>query len=113
MAVPETFPGAWSSGVDGTSRALVEPPESIGAPQDTPAVSIGAENSIFGLLKGCLVGLGVASGSGDADVVADARLFVDPLSTLGEMEDAAAPSLASASSAIALSKTVLARASGG
>ncbi len=102
------FPSGFSTGITSTDRPLVEPPESIGKPSDAAATSLSAENSIFSLLKGCLHELGVPAGSGGGDTNDSARIYVDPLETLGSERDAAAASLSGSASAIALTKRILA-----
>ena len=108
----QAFPsGIPPNGVNAVERTWVDPPESIGEPGDAPATSVLVENSAFALAKGMLAGLGVAAGSGGGDINDNAKVFADPIVTLGTRGDAPATGAASESaSAISLLKGILAEA---
>jgi ribose 5-phosphate isomerase RpiB len=103
----QAYPSAFSTGVNRAGRTLVDPPESIGSPSDTPATDLADENSVFSLLKAALSDLGVPAGTGTGVVNAAPKVFGDLLATLGDISDAPAASIADSASAIALTKRVL------
>lgn len=107
----QAFPSSISTGINAVDRTFVNAPESIGAPGDAAATSASAENSAFSLLKGICAGLDVPAGTGDGAVNTSARVFADPVATLGEMDDPAATgSAAQRFTAISLLKGILAQA---
>jgi hypothetical protein len=108
MLAWQAYPSAISNGVNAADRTLVDPGETIGLPSDRPATDVDVENSMFALLKGIAAGLGVPAGSGDAAVNTNTKTFVDPITTLGETNDAAATGT-DRQSAISLLKGITAR----
>lgn len=108
----QAFPsGIPSSGINSVDRTWVDQPESIGTPGDAAATAQNSTNSAFSLLKGMCAELGIAAGSGLGDVNDNAKVYGDPLVTLGEMSDAPAiGSAAQSFSAISLLKGILAQA---
>lgn len=96
-----------TNSVDTETRTLVDPFESVGRPSDAAATAIGAENSVFALLKGALVGLGVSAGSGTGTVNTSPNVYVDPVATLGDIADTAQTDFSATASAIQITKGVL------
>lgn len=105
------IPSNWSTGINSTDRTFVDPIESIGTTGDAAADSVSDENSAISLLKGIAVGMNVPAGSGDAAVNDSAKVYADPLETLGGMDDPAAADT-NEQSAISLMKGLLATAVG-
>lgn len=101
------YPSGWTSGFDGPDRTLVDPVETIGAPNDAIATSPAQEASLFGFGKAILGGLGVAAGSGTGVINTNRRVNHDPLVTLGDGLDAVATD-AGVWSAISLLKGIYA-----
>ena len=109
MASSSSFLSGWSSGIGGTDRTLVEPPESIGKPTDTKATAVNTTNSAFAMLKGMADALDVPVGSGSGDVKNHAHLNADPLITLGKKSDPIATNNTGTWSAISLLKGIAAQ----
>jgi hypothetical protein len=109
MAQWRAYPSAWSTGVNNADRTWVDAPESVGRPTDAAASDVTANNSAFALGKGILFALDVPAGSGNADTNDNAKVYADPLVTLGETSDVAAIDTGS-HSAISFLKGILAQA---
>lgn len=103
------YPSGWSTGVNSVPDTFIDAPESIGTPGDATATSVVIENSAFSLAKGIMAALGVAAGSGAGDTNNNAKIYADPMVTLGRRDDAPATSTGSWS-AISMLKGILAQA---
>lgn len=109
MSVPQTYPGGFATGVSGTDRPLVDPPESIGTPFDDAATAQNTTNSAFALMKGALAGLGFPASSAD-ETNPNNKFVSDPLAALGDGDDPPATNTTDDWSAISLLKGILSQA---
>jgi len=109
MASSSDFPSGWSTGVNGTDRTWVEPPESLGTPADAPATEQNETNSAFALAKGILANLGLRD-SDDEPVNTIHKVNPDLLASLGSPNDPPATNATGNWSAISLLKGILSHA---
>lgn len=102
------YPSRVTTGINSIPDTYVHAVESIGTPDDAPAMESNNTNSGFALLKGICASFGLEAGSGQGDVNDSANIFADLLVTLGEQSDPVATgSAAQRFSAISLLKGIL------
>lgn len=108
MTSTTTVSSAYSTGVSQPVGNYRDGQAAIGDLADAAATDTTSLWSVSALLKGCLVGLGLSSGTWETN--AARRLYEDPSAAIGRRSDSAATSTSQASSVIGLLKGILATA---